>query len=146
MPNIASVLKEEILRLARKEARSAFEGLKKASIQYRADIAALKRQVASLEKQISHLEKRAPKKDASGADAESTAPVRFSAKGLLAHRQRLSLSAADMGTLIGVSAQTIYHWESGKSKPRKQQLGTIASLRKMGKRAALAQIANSKQP
>ena len=46
MPNIASVLKDEILRLARKEVRSELEGLKKASGQYRSDIASLKRQVA----------------------------------------------------------------------------------------------------
>ena len=48
MPNIASVLKDEILRLARKEVRTATEGLKKASAAYRSDIAGLKRQVAAL--------------------------------------------------------------------------------------------------
>ena len=48
MPNIASVLKDEILRLARKEVRRELEGLKKASAQYRSDIAALKRQVIAL--------------------------------------------------------------------------------------------------
>ena len=50
MPDIAAVLKEEIARLARKEVRSQTEGLKKASAQYRRDIAALKRQVAELER------------------------------------------------------------------------------------------------
>jgi len=43
MANIESVLKEEITRLARKEIRKETEGLKKASAQYRTEIAALKR-------------------------------------------------------------------------------------------------------
>jgi hypothetical protein len=45
MPNIATILKAEILRLARKEVRSEVEGLKKASTLYRSEIAALKRRV-----------------------------------------------------------------------------------------------------
>jgi len=47
-----------------------------------------------------------------------------------------------MGTLLGVSAQSIYLWEAGKTKPRQSQLEAIAALRKMGKREAKAQLAN----
>ena len=60
MPNIATVLKEEIRRLARKEAKAQVAALKKASAQQRRDIAALKRQIreqqranASLAKAVS---------------------------------------------------------------------------------------------
>jgi DNA-binding transcriptional regulator YiaG len=144
MPNIASILKEEILRLARKEVRSEVEGLRKASTQYRSDIAELKRRVASLEKQLSKAEKKAASKvvpETSGAEAGR---VRFSAKGLTTHRQRLGLSAAEMGALLGVSAQSVYHWEAGKTKPRQQQLVAIASLRKMGKRIVKARLAELK--
>jgi DNA-binding transcriptional regulator YiaG len=63
-----------------------------------------------------------------------TAPVRFSAKGLASQRQRLGLAAAEMGLLLGVSAQTVYNWEAGKSRPRQQQLAAIAALRGLGKR------------
>ena len=68
MPNIASVLKDEILRLARKEVRRELEGLKKASAQYRSDIAALKRQVIALEKQQARIAKKVPGKVAAAAD------------------------------------------------------------------------------
>jgi hypothetical protein len=50
MPNIATLLKGEISRIARKEVRAETESLKKQSSQYRGQIAALKRQVADLEK------------------------------------------------------------------------------------------------
>lgn len=135
MPNFASVLKDEILRLARKEVRKELEGLKKASGQYRSDIAALKRQVAALERQQARIAKKLPGKVAVEADGESSTKFRFSAKRFAAQRQKLGLSAGDMGTLIGVSAQTIYHWESGKTRPRQSQLAAIAAVRKMGKRA-----------
>jgi len=143
MPNFATVLKEEILRLARKEVRSELEGLKKASAQYRSDIAALKRRVATLEKQASRLVKKVASKGAPEASGEATTRIRFSAKGLATQRQRLGLSAADMGALLGVSAQTVYNWEAGKSKPRRQQLAAIAATRGMGKRQVKAQLAQA---
>jgi DNA-binding transcriptional regulator YiaG len=141
MPNIASILKEEIVRLARKEVRGEVEGLKKASAQHRSDLADLKRRVAVLEKQHSRLEKKASSKVALEAASEVTTRFRFSAKRLAAQRQKLGLSAAGMGTLLGVSAQTVYNWEAGKSRPRQQQLAAIAALRKTGKREAQAQLA-----
>ena len=141
MPNIASVLKDEVVRLARKEVRRELEGLKKASAQNRSEIAELKRRLAVLEKKNARLEKTTSSKAASPSEESATTRTRFSAKGLATHRQRLGLSAAEMGALLGVSAQSIYHWESGKSKPREQQLSAIATVRSMGKRQAKARLA-----
>ena len=141
MPNIASVLKDEVVRLARKEVRRELEGLKKASAQYRSEIAELKRRMAVLEKKNARLEKTTSSKAGSQSEEAATTRTRFSAKGLATHRQRLGLSAAEMGALLGVSAQSIYHWESGKSKPREQQLSAIATVRSMGKRQAKARLA-----
>lgn len=142
MPNIASVLKDEISRLAKKEVRKEAEGLKKSSAQYRSDIAALKRQVAALEKQVARLENNGPKKATVEVEGEASTKFRFSGKRLAAQRQKLGLSAGDMGTLIGVSAQTIYNWEAGKTRPRQSQLAAIAAVRKLGKKAIQAQLAN----
>ena len=141
MPNLASILKDEILRLARKEVRQAVEGLKKASAQYRSDIAALKRQMATLEKQVGRIERGGSKKVAAVAGGETSTKFRFSAKRLAAQRKKLGLAAGDMGALIGVSPQTIYNWEAGKSRPRQQQLAAIAAIRGMGKREIKAKLA-----
>ncbi len=75
-----------------------------------------------------------------GDDTSGTA-LRFSAKGFAKLRQRLGLSAAALGTLLGVTAQSIYKWEDGKSRPRATQLRAIAVVRKMGKREAAARLA-----
>ena len=64
----------------------------------------------------------------------------FSGEQVAAERERLELSAADYGQLVGVSALTIYNWEKGKTKPRQQQLAAWAEVRTLGKRDALMRL------
>lgn len=140
MPNFADQLKVEISRISRKEVRAETRGFKKASAQYRADIAALKRRVASLEASVSKLNRLNKRKQEPDIEAEGPA-LRFRAGGFVSLRKKLALSAAEMAKLLNVSAQSIYHWESGKSKPRPTQLSAIAQVRKLGKRDAAAMLA-----
>ena len=63
---------------------------------------------------------------------------RFSAKGLASQRRRLALSAQDCGLLLGTSAQSIYNWEAGKTRPLARHLAAIAALKTLGKRGATA--------
>ena len=139
MPNLGSVLKAEISRLARKEVRAEVEALRKASGTYRREIAELKRQVVQLERRLRQASKAAPAA-AAASNEEEPARMRFSAQGLQSLRARLDLSAADFGKLAGVSGQSIYHWEQGKSVPRKSQLPKLADLRGLGKKEARARV------
>ena len=52
MPNIGTVLKDEISRLSRRASHSQIDPTRKATAQHRRDIALLKRQVAQLERQV----------------------------------------------------------------------------------------------
>lgn len=52
MPNIGTDLGEEILRLARKEVHRQTSVFRKASAQYRKDIAVMKRQISSLQRKV----------------------------------------------------------------------------------------------
>lgn len=142
MSNIATVLKAEISRVARKDARAESLPLKKASSQYRSDIAALKRRVLALEKQLGRLLKSGKARAPALAEESSSGGLRFSAKGLVAQRRRLGLTAADAARLLNVSAQSIYKWEDGKTRPRASQLPAIAGLRKMGKQEAAKRLAD----
>ncbi len=137
MPNIASILKAEISRVARKEVRAELETLKKASVAHRASIAELRRQVGALEKELRRVAKgatRPAKAQESGDEATAGTKRRFSATRLAAHRAKLGLSAAVYGQLVGVSGQTIYHWEQGKARPRAAQLEKLATMRELGPR------------
>ncbi len=142
MTNFAQQLKVEIGRLAKKEARNETKAIKTVAAQYRSDLAALKKRLSALEAQVKKLQKAAPQslgKEAQSADSAGPA-LRFRAAGFASLRRKLDLSVADMAQLVGVSAQSIYHWEAGKSKPRAAQLQSIARIRKMGKKAVAAEL------
>lgn len=141
MPNIAIALRQEIIRLARREIRSQTQGLRKASAQFRKDIADLKRNASALKSEVTRLERRAGKEVAPTAVEAVPATIRFSAKSVAAQRRSLGVSAADFGKLIGVTAHTIYKWEHGTSRPRKAPLSAFATIRSLGKTGALARLA-----
>lgn len=138
MPNLAITLKQEITRLARKELRAETDALKKAVSAHRSEIAALKRRLAALEKQQKRASKAQPA--APSADEPSQTDQRFSAKGFAKHRARLGLSAADYGKLLGVSALSVYKWESGQVRPRARHIPVIAAVRGIGKREAAKRL------
>jgi DNA-binding transcriptional regulator YiaG len=146
MPNIASMLKQEIARVARRELRRETAALKKASATHRSEIAALKRRTGELERQLRAGAKGTPRAPTSAANDEAIPEgSRFSAKGFAGHRKRLGLSAGELGLLLGVSSQTIYNWESGKARPHRKFLPTLVALRTVGKRDTLARLEELKQ-
>ena len=146
MSSFADQLKSEIARIARKELRAETQALKKANAQYRTDIAALKRRLADTERLLARLSRgavKSPRSREGVSEAASPAQgLRFRVAGFANLRKKLGLSAADMGKLLGVSAQSVYHWETGKSRPRASQLAAIAAVRKLGKREVAARLAS----
>lgn len=139
MPNILPTLNEYVRKVSRREIKAQTVKTKKATSQYRRDIAALKRVIKALHSRINSLEKRAGKVSPAAAEAPAE-NVRFRADGLKTFRTKLDISAKDFGKLIGVSALTVYNWEAGKSRPRKKQLAALVAIRGMGKREAMKRL------
>lgn len=140
MPNIATALKAEITRLARKEIRQQVGPLKQAVAEQRRAIAELRRQVADLQRSQGFLKKQEKKRLEKAPKAEAAEGVRFSPKWVAADRKRLGLSAKDYAALVGVSMLTIYNWEKGKSKPQAKALAAWAEVRGIGKREAMKRL------
>ena len=137
MSNVASVLKEEISRISRKEIRRETAALKKSSTTHRSEIAALKRRVQALERQLRRVGRAGERAVPAAANEDAVASgTRFSARSMASQRKRLGLSAAECGLLIGASAQSVYNWEEGKARPRAQHLPAIFALRNLGRRQA----------
>lgn len=146
MTNIATVLKSEISRLARKQSRAEVEGLRKIVSAQRTEIAALKKRMQDVEKALKTLAKiqstEAGAKPKQVAQADEASPhLRFNAKGFASNRKRLGLSAAEFALLIGTTQQSIFSWERGKTHPRAKFLPAIAELRGIGKREAAEHLA-----
>jgi len=146
MPNIASVLKAEVSRLARKELKTATDALRKTVAAQRSELAALRKRVIELEraqKQTSRavLSKKASDQPPRAEGEGESSNLRFRAAGMAANRKRLGLSAEDFGRLVGATGQSVYSWEAGKTKPRAQNLVAIAALRGIGKREVAERLA-----
>ena len=137
MSSVVNVLKAEIRRLAKREAHAQVAKAQQAAVQYRQEIAQLRRLLRQREREIACLRRRQPVET---AEKDPLAGVRFSAKSVRSQRKRLGLSAADYGKLVGVSPLTIHHWEQEKARPRKAQLAALVAVRGISKREALKRL------
>jgi DNA-binding transcriptional regulator YiaG len=136
MADVGGVLRQEIVRLARRELRAELAPFKKARAEQRQAIALLKREVKQLQQAVASRRKGGLSLKVAAAPATGATNLRFVAKGLKAQRARLGLSATDYGKLVGVSHQTVRNWEEGVSKPSASDLVLIDGLRRTSKQAA----------
>ena len=140
--NVMSVLKAEISRLAKKEAKREVAPVKKANAGYRGLIAGLRKRIDSLEKELAGVKRSAPK--AEKVLASKTEPQgRFwiTGKGVRKLRKRLGQTQAKFGKLIGVSVPTVVNWEGVDGKVEIRKKATMARLQQikgMGKKEVVA--------
>lgn len=146
MPNIATVLKQEITRLARKEIKRQTDALRKSVSALRSEVAALKRELKAQGAAFRQAQRTGNAVKDQLVAVEGGQDARFSAKGLVSLRRRLGLSASDLGRLIGASGQSVYGWEAGTTRPRVRQIAAIAAIRTLGKREARQRLAAMTEP
>ena len=139
MPDIKTVLSEEIRRLAKKEIKLAIIPLQKLAAEQRRTISELKKRIAVLEKQSAPAEKVAVS-DETAAGAEEK-KLRLNAAGIIRVRTKLKLTQSEFAKLLNVSTHTVSMWELDKSSPRKDARAAICALRKLGKRELKARMA-----
>jgi DNA-binding transcriptional regulator YiaG len=143
MANIASLLKIEITRLARKEVTAQLKDLRAERLKQKKVVAGLRKRIEVLEKNQGKLGKIA-KVSAKAAVSEEEDGTRFwiTAKGVRALRAKLKISQTDFGMLIGVTGQTVYQWErsEGKLNVRNAQKAPITEVRQMGVKDAQARL------
>ena len=150
--NLMSVLKSEISRLAKKEAKREVAPVKKVNASYRGLIAGLRKRIDSLEKELAGVKRSVPK--AEKVLASRTEPQgRFwiTGKGVRKLRQRLGLTQAKFGKLIGVSVPTVVNWEKAEGKIDIRKKATMARLQEIkgkGKKevAEILGLGDAKEP
>jgi len=138
MPNVASVLKEEIRRVARKEAKVLTAPLEKA-------LAVERKNVAALRKQLASLSRGSGRPAAVGVVAPlqadvSQAPKTWRKDTVRSTRKKLGLTQAQMARLIGVSQISVSFWETGRSTPRPKAQARIVEAGKLSPTAAQARV------
>jgi len=135
MGRIETTLREEIARLARREARNL-------QARHVEDLRRLKRRVAELGNELDALKgERAVEQSKSrmaeatkSVAAEKAAKARLSPGLIKKLRKRLKISQPELAKLLGVSPAAVGFWESGKSNPRVETKTRIVALRNLGRR------------
>ena len=163
MATLSTALREAVGTLAKRELRRQTASSVKALARCERDLAALKGQVQGLRRELSSLPPPSPesagarKKSRQVASPQPASKVstpsagrlprgQLSSEALKAHRERLGLSAERYGKLIGVSGLTIYHWERGKTRPRRSSIDAWTAVRRLGKREAATRLARHDAP
>ena len=144
MPNVAKVFREEIARIARKEAKSAAALPRKRSARLQHTSAELGRRLAALEKAVKALGATLSKLQAAMPAPAVQEPVkaRLSGKGIRSLRRKLRLSQAGFGALIGVTAHSVMNMEkkAGALKIRQKTRDALLSIRGLGAKEARSRI------
>ena len=145
MSNIVKVLKAEIARISRKEARSATQGIGKSNTWLRKVVGDLKKRMLSLEKENKRLAATIKKYYISPQklDQEEGKKARFTSRGIHSLRRKLRLSQADFGKLLGTTSHAVYLWEKkmGALNLRDKTKAAILSVRGLAAREAKEKLA-----
>jgi DNA-binding transcriptional regulator YiaG len=135
MSKLDTVIKAEIVRLARKEVRKISSPLGR-------EVRTLKGLVSGIRKSLSALERlsaRQQKEMESGALRLEATPdqvkgARFSPRLIRTLRKRLGITQDELATLAKVSVGAVHQWEMGKFQPRDENKGILVALRGLGRR------------
>jgi DNA-binding transcriptional regulator YiaG len=150
--NIAQVLKAEISRIARREAKLLAAPIRKSTAKHRSDVASLKSRLAVMDQEIKRLNvlvvNLASTQAAPEVDSQNNKGW-VSGKGVKALRRKTGLTQADFGKLTGVTAGAVRLWERnpGMLKLREATKAAIMAARGIGKNEArkrLEKIATNK--
>ncbi|MEI8242042.1 MAG: helix-turn-helix domain-containing protein [bacterium] len=139
MSTFATSFKQEVVRLARKEAKSAVSPVRKPAWAMRLDMADLKRRVSALEREnnrLGGLLAKIPQPEPVVAPTGTRNWI--SGKGVRSLRQKLGLSQEDFAKLAGVSANAVGLWESnpGTLRMRDATKAAVMAVRGLGAREA----------
>ena len=141
MPNIAKVLREEISRISRHEAKVAVTPVRKANAKVRPDVVDLKNRLSVLEKEIKRLNIVVINL-VSTQPAPAAAPVddkvRILGRGVKSLRRKLGLTQEELGKLTGVSLGGVRAWErqKGMLKLKDASKAAIMAIKGIGKAEA----------
>lgn len=136
MPNYASVLNEEIARIARREVKAIAGPIAARNLELKKKVSAQAKQIAALESKLAKFEKELGIEDVIPVTMteEEVNKARVTPKYIANVRSKYKLSRNDMAFLLDVNANSIYLWETGRATPRTEAKAKIIQLRNMGKR------------
>jgi len=134
MSNLTKALRDEMRHAARGESKQVVDSL-------RTELQAIRKSIALLERRLltgvatvtARMKGGVGRPVAAGKGADGRR-ARFSASLMRKHRDSLGMSRKAYSRLLGVSSLSVYLWEAGRTRPRRQTVLAWQDLRKKGAR------------
>ena len=135
MGKVESIIKSEIIRLAKGEMRKVSIPLGRDVRLLKNTVSQLRKSVLSLERFAAHQQKELSKREIRlEAQPEEIKQSRFSPRLLQSLRKRLGITQKELAILAGVSLGAAHLWETGKFRPKENKMGVLVALRKLNRR------------
>jgi len=147
MAKMESIIKSEILRLAKREVHSVFRPLRREVWGMRLKLSGLLKRSTSLNRwakeQARQAESTEVKLEATPAEVKAS---RLTPERIRNLRRKKGISQRELAVLTGVGLSTIAFWERGKFKPKAEKKAALVALRKLTKSDVKKMLAQSAGP
>ena len=132
MGKLGSIIKSEVIRLAKREVRQVsaplgrdVQSLKNTISQLRKSVLAIERVAVQKQKEFSRREIRLE------ASPEELKKSRFSPRLIRSLRKKLRITQKELAVLAGVTVGAVHQWEVGKFQPKTVKKARLAALRRI---------------
>lgn len=140
MPNLSQILKAEISRISRREAKAMVGPVRQSNTALKQAVWLLKSKVLALETENRRLLAfyKAARENQTKVSAEQVQNARLTARTVRAMRRKMGLSRQAFGKLVGITGGAVFMMEQrhGRLRLRQQTLVNLLSVKGMGRREA----------
>jgi len=134
MGKLEGIIKDEIIRLAKREMRMHFVRLRRDVRSLKIIASRLRKSVLGLQRFVSQQEKQMGPRPVPEVTPEDMKKARFSPRLIKSLRKHLGVSQREMAKLAGVTVTAVFQWEKGRFEPKDEKKKILIGLRKLGRR------------
>ncbi len=135
MSKLGTIIKSEIMRLAKREVRKISVPLGRDVRFLKSTVTQLRKAVLTLQRITAHQQKELEKgKMLLEAAPEEVKVSRFSSRLIRSLRGHLGITQKELAILTSVTVGAVHQWESGQFKPSMKKKAVMVALRKLGRR------------
>jgi DNA-binding transcriptional regulator YiaG len=145
MGKLEGIIKEEIIRLAKREMRAKFVPLRRDVRSLKITASQLRKSVAGLQRLVNQQAKQMGPKPVAEVTPEDMKKARISPRLIKSLRKHLGISQRELAKLVGVTVGAVFQWEKGKFEPKDDKKKLLIGLRKLGRHGARKLLAEKKE-
>ena len=134
MGKVESIIKSEIIRLAKGEMRKISIPLGRDVRLMKNTVSQVRKSVLALERFAAHQQKELSKREIRlEATPEEVKKSRLSPRLIKSLRKHLGITQKELAILTGVTIGAAHQWEIGKFNPKPEKKAAFVALRKLGR-------------